>query len=46
MTDTVYTIRELNLESCTYTKPEKFKGFAESFVVMNGSRVLLFKLQN
>ena len=36
MTDNVYTISELDLGSCSYTKPEKFKGFAESFIIMNG----------
>lgn len=40
MTDanSVYTIREINLESCSFTSPEKFIGFHKSFVNMNGSR--------
>jgi hypothetical protein len=40
MTDTnsVYTIREVNSGSCTFTKPEKFAGFHKSFINMNGSK--------
>ena len=40
MTDTssVYTMRELNLKTCTFTKPEKLVGYHESFININGSK--------
>jgi uncharacterized protein YfcZ (UPF0381/DUF406 family) len=40
MTDSnsVYTMREINLEQCSFTKPEIFKDYHESFVSINGSR--------
>ncbi len=34
---TVYTTREFNLDSCKFSKPEKFQGYHESFVNINGS---------
>lgn len=33
---TVYTLREMNLGQCTFTSPEKFDGYNESFVTING----------
>ena len=33
----VYTMRELNLELCTFMKPEKFTGYHKSFISVNGS---------
>jgi len=31
-----YTMREINLESLTFTKPKQFEGYHESFVNYNG----------
>lgn len=35
--NSVYTMREINLETCTFTKPQKFDGYHESFVSIDGS---------
>jgi hypothetical protein len=37
-TSSVYTMREINLELCTFMKPEKFEGYHESYISVNGSK--------
>ena len=37
-TSSVYTMREINLELCTFTKPHKFDGYHESFININGDK--------
>jgi hypothetical protein len=34
----VYTIREINIGLCTFMKPEKFEGYHESYISINGSK--------
>lgn len=37
-TSSVYTMRELNLGNCSFMKPEKFTGYHESFISVNGTK--------
>ncbi len=36
--NSVYTMREINLESCAFTKPEKIGNYHGSYITLNGSK--------